>query len=176
MQSHPPIARAEDNKPPPGATLWNPIAASTEDLFPPCIVEEEAPPDDTIGRAPNIVEEEAPPDDTTGMAEPVGLPTRPAGDSSTRAAKDFSTWASDDSGGMDQPSFSELWHLPLIFELRGLMDDLAFCLARMDQRLDMLFVANSKNLPKRQCPTCAQAYSLPAGWHQTGHKRTSTSK
>jgi hypothetical protein len=159
MQSHPPIARAEDSKPPPGATLGNPSAASTEDLFPPCIVEEEAPPDDT-----------------TGMAEPAGLPTRPAGDSSTRAARDFSTRASDDSGGMDQPSFSELWHLPLIFELRGLMDDLAFRLARMDQRLDMLFAAHSKNLPKRQCPTCAQAYSLPAGWRQKRQERTSTSK
>jgi hypothetical protein len=151
MQSHPSISRAEESKLPPGDTLWNPSAASMEDLFPPCIVEEEAPPDDT-----------------TGIAEPAGLPTRAAGDSSTRA--------SDDSGGLDQPSFSELWHLPLIFELRNLMDDQAFRLARMDQRLDMLFAAHSKSLPKRQCPTCAQAYSLPAGWRQKRNERPSKSK
>jgi hypothetical protein len=66
MQSHPSIAHAEESKLPLGDTLRNPSADSTEDLFPPCIVEEETPPDDT-----------------TGMAEPPGLSTRAAGDSRT---------------------------------------------------------------------------------------------
>jgi hypothetical protein len=95
---------------------------------------------------------------------------------STKAARDSRTQAPDVSGGMEQTSFSELWHLPLIFELRSLMDDQVFRLARMDQRLDMLFAAHSKNLPQRQCPTCAQTYSLPAGWRQKRNERQRTGK
>jgi hypothetical protein len=102
------------------------------------------------------VEEETPLDGTTGTMKQPGL--------STKATMDSRQQAPDVSGGLEKPSFSELWHLPLIFELRSLMDDQFFRLARIDQRLDMLFAAHSKNLPQRQCPTCAQMYSLPAGW------------
>jgi hypothetical protein len=86
MQSHPPIAQAEEHRPPPEAYLGRHSAASEEDLFPPCIVEEEATPGDT-----------------TGMAEEERTPTRPAGDPSAGAAKNFGTRTSGDSGGWISP-------------------------------------------------------------------------
>ena len=139
MQSHPSIELAKESKLPLGDTLQNLNTNSSEDFFPTCFVEEETPLDGI-----------------TGTEAPLGL--------STRATMDSRQQAPDVSGGMEQPSFSELWHLPLIFELRSLMDDQVFLLARIDQRLDMLFAAHSKNPTQRQCPTCAQTYSLPVGW------------
>jgi hypothetical protein len=159
MQSHPPIAQAEAQKPPPEAYLGRHSAASEEDLFPPCVVEEEVTPGDT-----------------TGTAEEKRTPPRPAGHPSAGAAKDSSTRTPGDSREQDQPTFTELWHLPLIFELRSMLDDLAFRLARVDQRIDMLFAALSKSTPKKHCPTCAQVYAIPAGWRRTGYKRASSSK
>ena len=151
MQHHSSLARMEETKPPPEDTRWNLHIATTEDIFPPCIVEEEDPPDDN-----------------TGETTPIGLPTREERDSTTRA--------SGNSGGSDQPPGLAIGNLQLIFELRNLMDDQDFHLARMDCRLDMLFAAYSKSSPKRQCPTCAQAYSLRAGWHQKRNDRPNTSK
>jgi hypothetical protein len=151
IQHHPSLARAEETKPPPEDTRWNLHMATTEDLFPPCIVEEEDPPDDN-----------------TGVTVPTGQPTREERDSSTRA--------SDNSGGSDQPPGLAIGNFQLIFELRNLMDDQAFRLARMDSRLDMLFAAYSKSSLKRQCPTCAQVYSLPAGWRQKRNDHPNTSK
>jgi hypothetical protein len=71
MQHHSSLARMEETKPPPEDTRWNLHIATTEDIFPPCIVEEEDPPDDN-----------------TGETTPIGLPTREERDSSTRASGD----------------------------------------------------------------------------------------
>jgi hypothetical protein len=81
-----------------------------------------------------------------------------------------------DSHWQEQPLFTDSGYLALIFELRSLMDDQVFRLARIDQRLDMLFAAHSRTLPQRQCPTCAQTYVLPAGWRQHGDEEKRTGK
>jgi hypothetical protein len=53
-------------------------------------------------------------------------------------------------------------HLQLIFEVRSLVDDQIFRAVCVSQRLDMLYAAYSSATPKRQCPTCAQPYVIPA--------------
>jgi hypothetical protein len=51
--------------------------------------------------------------------------------------------------------------LQLIFEVRSLVDDQIFRAVCVSQRLDMLYTAYSNATPKRQCPTCAQPFSIP---------------
>jgi hypothetical protein len=123
MQNHPTTEFGKKDKPPSGDTPQNFKANSSEDFFPTCFMEEETPLDATIG--------------TVTLPEHL-----------TKEVMDPGHQASVVSGGLEQPSFSELWHLPLIFELRSLMDNQVFRLARIDQRLDMLLVAHSKNLPQ----------------------------
>jgi hypothetical protein len=53
-------------------------------------------------------------------------------------------------------------HLQLIFEVRSLVDDQIFRAVCVSQRLDMLYAAYSSATPRRQCPTCAQPYVIPA--------------
>ena len=52
-------------------------------------------------------------------------------------------------------------HLPLIFDLRSLVDDLVFRVVCTNQILDMLLSAHSCASPKQMCPTCAQPYVIP---------------
>ena len=75
-----------------------------------------------------------------------------------------------DSHCPEQPPSVDWGYLNLVFEMRNMLEDQIFRLARMDQRLDMLFTTHSRTLPKKQCPTCAQAYALPAGWKQQEDK------
>jgi hypothetical protein len=157
MQSHPPMAQAEAQKSPPKGHLERHNAASEEALFPPCVVEEEVTPGDV-----------------TGTAKANWTPPRPTGHPSAGGEKDYSTRTPGDNREQEQTTFTELWHLPLIFELRSMLDDLAFRLDRVDQRIDMLFAALSKSTPKKHCPTCAQVYAIPAGWRRAGYKRAST--
>jgi hypothetical protein len=151
MQHQPSLTHEEETKAPFEDTRWNLHIATTEDLFPPCIVEEEDPLDDN-----------------TGETAPTRLPTR--------EERDSSTCASGDSGGLDQPPGLAIGNLQLIFDLWNLMDDQDFRLARMDSQLDMLFATYSKSSPKRQCPTCAQAYSVPTGWCEKRNDHPNTSK
>jgi hypothetical protein len=53
-------------------------------------------------------------------------------------------------------------HLNLVFEVRSLVEDQIFRAVRVSQRLDMLYAAYSKATPRRQCPTCAQPFVIPA--------------
>jgi hypothetical protein len=53
-------------------------------------------------------------------------------------------------------------HLQLIFEVRSLVDDQIFRAVCVSQRLDMLYAAYSSATPRRQFPTCAQLYVIPA--------------
>jgi hypothetical protein len=123
-----------------------------------------------------IVEEEIPPGDTTGTERSKEKPTRPKGDHKAEAEGSTGRRKHDDEGELDQPALSEPWHLPLVFELRSMLGDLGYRLDRMEQRMDMLFAAFSKTTPKKQCPTCAQEFAIPAGWRRTGYKRASSSK
>jgi hypothetical protein len=134
------LANQMEPKPQHETARWDLNVPTDEDLYPPCLVEEEAPPEDSEEK------------------EKFERPT--SGAEGTPATKPHV------SGEPDQPFSSDPRYLSLIFELRHLMDDHAFRLARLDQRLDMLFAAYSRSTPKRQCPTCAQVYSLPAGWRQ----------
>jgi hypothetical protein len=54
-----------------------------------------------------------------------------------------------------------LEHLPLIFDLRSLVEDLNFRVVCTNQRLDLLLTAHSCASPKQRCPTCAQPYAIP---------------
>jgi hypothetical protein len=75
----------------------------------------------------------------------------------------------DSSGGnsQNQPPSNNWDCLSLIFEIRSLLGDQTFRLARIEQRLDMYFAAHSRTHPRRQCPTCACAYAFPDGWKMT---------
>jgi hypothetical protein len=136
MNSQPSWEQGKEGMLLPGDTLRSLITESSKDFFPPCIVEDKIPSDGTTGTEENGTS--AARDSTTGTKDPPPM--------STNAAWDSEAKAPDDGGGIEQPTFFEIAHLPLVFELRSLMDDQVFRLAGMDQRLDMLFVAHSKNL------------------------------
>jgi hypothetical protein len=72
-----------------------------------------------------------------------------------------------EGSGQDQEPSTPWDCLSLIFEIRSLMGDHNFRLARIEQRMDMYFAAHSRTHPRRQCPTCARAYAFPAGWKIT---------
>jgi hypothetical protein len=78
--------------------------------------------------------------------------------------------ASVEGNWQDQHPFTNPGYLALIFEMRSMLDDQIFRIAQIDHRLDMLYAAHSRTLPKRQCPTCAQAYAFPAGWRRHGEE------
>jgi hypothetical protein len=80
MQSHPPIVHSEERRPQPEAHLGKHSVAE-EDLYPPCIVEEE----ETLG-------------DTKERAEDKRTPPRPPGDSSAGTTKNSGTRTSGDRG------------------------------------------------------------------------------
>jgi hypothetical protein len=142
---NPPSDFGPDSKPPPARILAGPNATRFEEPFPTCYVEEETPPE--------------PPREATRQAhnQQVHIHQEAAGTTPTESI---------DSHSQEQPFLADLGCLNLIFEVRSLLDDQIFRLARIDQRLDMLFAAHSRTLPKRQCPTCARAYAFPAGWRQ----------
>jgi hypothetical protein len=78
--------------------------------------------------------------------------------------------ASVEGNWKDQPPFTNPGYLALIFEMRSMLDDQIFRTVQINQRLDMLYAAHSRTLPRRQCPTCAQAYAIPAGWRKHGEE------
>jgi hypothetical protein len=157
MQSHPPMARAEARNSPPKGHLERHTARRDEALFPTCVVEEEVTPTDATGTSKG----------KRDTATANGTPQY-------KWREEHDTRTPGDNCDQEQATFSALWHLPLIFELRSMLDDLAFRLDRVDQRMDMLFAALSKSTPKKHCPTCAQVYAIPAGWRRAGGKRAST--
>jgi hypothetical protein len=119
-----------------------PQVRSPEELPPSCYIEEETHPEET---------KEVP----KGHEEEKELP------------KGHDQVPSEGSGQDQEPSTQ--WDcLSLIFEIRSLMGDHNFRLARIEQRMDMYFAAHSRTHPRRQCPTCARAYAFPAGWKITG--------
>jgi hypothetical protein len=99
------------------------------------------------------VEEEAPPE-----------PTREAEGHNAQGAKAATSEEFVDSNRPEQPPSMDWDYLNLLFEMRNLLEDQVFRIARLEQRLDMFFAAHSRATPKKQCPTCARAYSFPARW------------
>lgn len=94
------------------------------------------------------VEEEAPPEPTRGAAR-------------------YKTQGVTAATSPEQPPSVDGGYLNLIFDMRNLLEDQVFRIARLEQRLDMFFAAHSRATPKKQCPTCARAYAFPARWRHT---------
>jgi hypothetical protein len=124
---------------------------------PTCYVVEEAPPEPY---SPCYVVEEAPPEptkeNTEAEQERHQHRARVADAAVSEESREIHRW--------EQPSAEDWGYLNLLFEIRSKLDDQAFRLERMDQRLDMFFAAHSRALSKKQCPTCACPYSFPAIW------------
>jgi hypothetical protein len=57
--------------------------------------------------------------------------------------------------------------LSLLFEIRKLLGDQVFHMARLEKRIDMFYAAHSRATPKKQCPTCARVYAFPARWRHS---------
>jgi hypothetical protein len=175
-QIHPHLVAVEERRRWTEAHQEEHSVAERVDLnYPPCIVKEEEPPDETH-YPPCIVEEEQPPAEANKQKEDKSTPPRPPEDSNAHTAKNPGARTPSDKERMDHDTLPNVWHLSLVFELRSLLDDLAFRISQMDQCIDMLFAAFSKNAPKKQCPTCAQEYLIPVGWSRAGHKRTRSSQ
>jgi hypothetical protein len=94
--------------------------------------------------SPCYVEEEVPPD-------------------ATRGAAGYQKQGAD----MEQPPLVDASYINLIFDMRNLIEDQNFRMARLEQRLDMFYAAHSRATPKKQCPTCARPYAFPARWRHT---------
>jgi hypothetical protein len=74
----------------------------------------------------------------------------------------------------DQPPHINLGYLELLFETRSMVDDQIFRAIQIGHRLDMMYATHSRASPRLQCPTCAQAYAIPAGWRKKGDAGEST--
>jgi hypothetical protein len=106
--------------------------------------------------SPCYVEEEVPPE-----------PTRGAEGHKTQEAKAATSEEFMDSHRPEQPPSVDWGYLNLVFEMRNLLEDQVFCIARLEQRLNMFFAAHSRATPKKQCPTCSRAYSFLARWRHS---------
>jgi hypothetical protein len=103
--------------------------------------------------SPCYVEEEPPPE-----------PTREAEGHNAQGGRAATSEERMDSNRPEQQPSTDWDYLNLLFEMRNLLEDQVFRIARLEQRLDMFFAAHSRATPKKQCPTCARAYSFPARW------------
>jgi hypothetical protein len=160
---NPPTDFGTDDKIQPSGKLLGSSANRPAENFTTCYVEEETPSCTKGSR-------DSPPG--APMEEATQLSNRPTHHDCTTHASEGATGpipsASVDGHWQDQHPFTNSGYLALIFDMRSLLDDQIFRIARIDHRLDMLFAAHSRTLPKRQCPTCAQAYAFPAGWRKHG--------
>jgi hypothetical protein len=130
--------------------------AAEEDLYPPCVIEEETPQSTTPEPGMN---QETPPPTHEGTGA----------DTARQPGKEVS----DKKEPMNSATDEEFGHPPLVFELRSMLDDLNFRVASTNQRIDMLLSALSTTAPEKQCPTCAQEFWIPAGWRRAAYKRAS---
>jgi hypothetical protein len=135
-----------DSKPPPASSTLDPHATSAEKPYSPCYVEEEVPPEPTK--------------EAEGQAQARQRHKKQEAEAATSEEL-------MDSHRPEQPPSVDWGYLNLVFEMRNMLEDQIFRLARMDQRLDMFFAAHSRTPPKKQCPTCARAYSFPARWRHS---------
>jgi hypothetical protein len=111
--------------------------------YSPCYIIEEAPPEattTTTGAEHECLQHDATAEEETAKEE------------------------SGHSHQQEQPAAADGGSLDLLFDIRNVLADQTFRLERMEQRLDMFFVAHSRASTKKQCPTCARPYSFPARW------------
>jgi hypothetical protein len=160
---NPPTNFGTDDKISPSSKQLGSSATRLAEEFTTCYVEEET---SSCAKGRN--------DSPTGapMEEVTQRFNRPAHQDSEAHASEGATGliplASADDNWQDQHPFTNLGYLALIFDMWSLLDDRIFRITRIDHRLDMLFVAHSRTLLKRQCPTCVQAYVFPTEWRRHG--------
>jgi len=92
-------------------------SGAEEDLYPPCIIEEEILPSTTKELEMN---QDTPP--PTHEGTDAGTAKQPAADTTRQSGKK----ATDEKELMNQATVEKFWHLPLVFELRNMLDDLKF--------------------------------------------------
>jgi hypothetical protein len=73
----------------------------------------------------------------------------------TRGAAGYKTQGATTTTSLEQPPSVDEGYINLIFDMRNILEDQVFRIARLEQRLDMFFAAHSRATPKKQCPTCA---------------------
>lgn len=98
------------------------------------------------------------------VEEPPPEPTRDEEAPNEQRGKAATIEERVDSNHPEQQASRDWDYLNLLFEMRKLIEDQVFRMARLEQRLDMFFVAHSRATPKKQCPTCARVYAFPARW------------
>jgi hypothetical protein len=140
---NPPTDFGTDDKLPPSSKLLGSSANSPAENFTTCYVEEETL---SCTKGSKDSPPGAPMEATTQLSN---QPTH-----ASEGATGPIPSASVNSHWQDQHPFTNSGYLALIFDIRSMLDDQIFRIARIDQRLDMLFAAHSRTLPKRQCPMC----------------------
>jgi hypothetical protein len=138
--------------------------AAEEDYYPHCIIEEGIPQSTTPEQGMN---QEIPPPTQEGTG--VDIAKQSTADTERQPAKEVSVKEET----MSSATGEKYEHPSLVFELRSMLDDLNFRVASTNQRIDMLLSALSTTAPKKQCPTCAKEFWIPAGWRQEDYKRAS---
>jgi hypothetical protein len=108
---NPPSEFGPDNKPPPASIMPGPNATSLEEPYPTCYVEEEIPPEPPMEEALQAHNQQAHTHHEADETTPTG---------------------SIDSHSQEQPLLVDSGYLNLIFEVRSLLDDQIFRLARID--------------------------------------------
>jgi hypothetical protein len=98
------------------------------------------------------------------VEEPPPEPTRVEEAPNEQSGKAATTEECVDSNCPEQHTSMDWDLLNLLFEIRKVLEDQVFRMARLEQRLDMFFAAHSRATPKKQRPTCARVYALPARW------------
>jgi hypothetical protein len=98
------------------------------------------------------------------VEEPPPEPTREAEAPNEQGGRAATTEERVDNNRPEQQTSTDWDYLNLLFEMRKLLEDQVFRMARLEQRLDMFFAAHSRATPKKQCPTCARVYAFPARW------------
>ena len=139
-------------------------SAAEEDLYPPCVIEEEIPQSTTTEQG---TKKDTPPPAQEGTGADIAQQS--IADTEGQPAKEVSVKEET----MSSATGEKYEHPSLVFELRSMLDDLNFRVASTNQRIDMLLSALSTTAPKKQCPTCAQEFWIPAGWRRAAYKRAS---
>lgn len=155
----PPTCFENDAKPPaPGMTHSSRENDPAED-YTSCYVEEELP-DNTEEKANTTSGE--PPEEATQQDKQQGQQGGNANKSKGETdAQKLIRLSSAQEEWQEQPPFIHSEHLELIFETRSMVEDQIFRAIQINKRLDMMYTAYSSTSPRRQCPTCAQAYTIP---------------
>jgi hypothetical protein len=150
-----------DDKISPSKKLHGHSATCLAEEFTTCYIEEETP---SCAKGKNDPPTSAPVEEAT---QPNNQQVHPVSEAiEGEGAQGPFPLAFVEGNWQDQHPFTNPGYLALIFEMRSMLDDHIFRIAQIDHQLNMLYVAHSRTLPKRQFPTCTQAYAFPVEWQR----------